>query len=449
MQSHESLSGGSPAQSAALQQAIDTHMAGRLDEAAAIYEAVLEQDPIQPVALHYFGIYLHQVGRHEEAVEKLMLSCALESEDAGWQNDLGNVLFALGRFDEAEQAYGDALAVAPGDHMVWNNLGAALLQQGKVEEATQSFLRAVGIAPDFVPALQHLGGIYEAAGDKMQASHYQCRAYVLPPLEGKSKQMLGISFYFLGRQQEAAQAYREWLAEEPDNPIAAHMLAACSQLDVPARASDRYVESHFDRYAETFESNLLESLGYRGPSLIAEGLALVAQPARQFEALDIGCGTGLCGPYLAPFAHTITGVDLAGKMLEKAKSDRQYSRLEKAEIGDYLSRHPLCCDLMTAADTMIYFGDLSAVFGQVAGALRPGGYYIFTVEAVTPQDAAPSGFCLHASGRYRHSRDYVRRHLQENGMEVVHDSDQILREEIRQSVAGMLFVAKRTAQAAG
>ncbi|MFJ3045838.1 tetratricopeptide repeat protein [Herbaspirillum chlorophenolicum] len=443
MQSPESLSNDNPEHLASLRQAIDAHMAGQLDAAAAVYEAVLEQDPIQPLALHYFGIYLHQVGRHDEAVEKLMLSCALESEDAGWQNDLGNVLFALGRFDEAEQAYGDALAIAPGDHTIWNNLGAAQLQQGKQEDATQSFLRVVEIDPEFVPALLHLGNIHEAAGDKMQASHYQCRAYVLPPLEGKSKQMLGISFYFLGRLQEAAQAYRAWLEEEPGNPIAAHMLAACSQLDVPERASDRYIEFHFDHYADTFESNLLESLGYRGPRLIGEGLALVTQPARQFEALDIGCGTGLCGPYMAPFAHTITGVDLAGKMLEKARAGGHYAHLEKAEIGDYLSRHPLSCDLVAAADTMIYFGDLGVVFRQVAGALRKDGYFIFTVEAVEPQDTAPSGFCLHASGRYRHSRDYVRQHLKNSGMEVVHDSDQILREEIRQSVAGILFVAKR------
>lgn len=435
-------------QLAQLQQAIDAHMAGRLDEAAAIYEAVLEDDPIQPVALHYYGIWLHQAGHHDEAVEKLMLSCALESDNAGWQNDLGNVLFALGRMEDAEQAYADALVITPQDHTIWNNLGATQLQLQKTAEATDAFRRALDIDADFVPALLHLGSIFDAAGDKMQASHYQCRAYVLPPLEGKSKEMLGISFYFLGRLPEAAEAYRAWLAEEPDNPVAAHMLAACSQADVPERASDRYIEFHFDRYADTFESNLLESLGYRGPRLIGEGLGLVAQPARQFEAIDIGCGTGLCGHYMAPFSHRITGVDLAAKMLAKAAATGHYGQLEKAEIGDYLSRNPSSCDLVTAADTMIYFGDLAGVFRNVAGALRRDGYFIFTVEAVTPQDAAPSGFCLHASGRYRHSRDYVHLHLKNNGMEVVHDSEQVLREEIRQSVAGMLFVARRTEQAA-
>ncbi|MBP0599736.1 tetratricopeptide repeat protein [Herbaspirillum sp. LeCh32-8] len=448
MQSLQSLTDGSSTHLAQLQQAIDAHMAGHLEQAAAVYEAVLEEDPIHPVALHYYGIWLHQVGRHDEAVEKLMLSCALESDDAGWHNDLGNVLFALGRMEESAQAYADALAVTPQDHTIWNNLGATQLQLQQTAEATESFKRAVEIAPDFVPALLHLGSIFEAAGDKMQASHYQCRAYVLPPLEGKSKEMLGISFYFLGRLPEAAQAYRAWLADEPDNPVAAHMLAACSQADVPARASDRYIEFHFDRYADTFESNLLESLGYRGPRLIGEGLGMVAQPARQFEAIDIGCGTGLCGPYMAPFSHRITGVDLAGKMLAKAAAAGHYAQLEKAEIGDYLARNPGSCDLVAAADTMIYFGELESVFRHVAGALRKDGYFIFTVEAVTPQDAAPSGFCLHASGRYRHSRDYVHLHLNNNGMEVVHDSEQVLREEIRQSVAGMLFVARRTEQAA-
>lgn len=426
-----------------LHAAIDAHMAGRLDEARAVYEAVLEENPIDAVALHFYGIWLHQAGRHAEALDKLELSSALEPDNAAWHNDLGNVLFALGELEPAAQAYADALAITPEDHSVWNNLGAAYMQQGRQEDAIQAFQRAIAIAPEFQPSLLHLGSLYEAAGDKMQASHYQCRAYVLPPMEGKSWEMVGISFYFLGRLQEAAQAYRAWHEQEPDNPIAIHMLAACSQDDVPLRASDRYIESHFDRYADTFESNLLHSLGYRGPSLIGQGLAQVVPPARQFAALDIGCGTGLCGVQLAPYAHHLVGVDLAGKMLEKAAATGYYDQLEKAEIGDYLARHPQSCDLVTAADTMIYFGDLAPVLAAVAAALRSGGYLVFTVEALTAQDAGQSGYCLHASGRYRHGRHYVRALLQANGMEVLHDSDQVLREEVRQPVAGMLFVARR------
>tara|TARA_Y100000004_G_scaffold72520_1_gene81456 strand:- start:225 stop:1556 length:1332 start_codon:yes stop_codon:yes gene_type:complete len=432
-----------PPHAVRLNAAIDAHMAVRREEARAVYEAVLEDDPIEPVALHFYGIWLHQAGRHAEALDKLELSSALEPENAAWHNDLGNVLFALGELDGAAQAYRAALEAAPADHTIWNNLGATHMQRGHNEEAIAAFQRAVEIAPEFLPALLHLGNLFEAAGDKMQASHYQCRAYVLPPMEGKSWEMVGISFYFLGRLEEAAEAYRAWLASEPDNPIAAHMLAACSQLDVPTRASDRYLESHFDRYAETFETNLLHSLGYRGPSLIGQGVALVTQAARQFATIDIGCGTGLCGTYLRPYSQHLTGVDLAGKMLEKAAATGHYDQLEKAEITDYLLRHPQSCDLVTAADTMIYFGDLENVFKAVATVLRPGGHFVFTVEVLTPQDGVGQGHRLHASGRYRHGRDYVRALLQAQGMEPLHQRDEVLREEVRQPVAGMLFVARR------
>ena len=36
--------------------------------------------------------------------------------------------------------------------------------------------------------------------------------------------------------------------------------------------------------------------------------------------------------------------------------------------------------MIVSADTLVYFGDLDAVFAAAAGALRPGGLFIFTLE---------------------------------------------------------------------
>jgi predicted TPR repeat methyltransferase len=33
--------------------------------------------------------------------------------------------------------------------------------------------------------------------------------------------------------------------------------------------------------------------------------------------VDLGCGTGLLGPLLRPQVHSLDGVDLSGKMVEK------------------------------------------------------------------------------------------------------------------------------------
>lgn len=426
-----------------LQQAVGLHSAGDLARAEQIYREVLDQDPVHPVALHYLGIVLHQHRQHEEGLQRIRLSCALMPDNAGWLNDLGNVLFSLGEFEEAGEAYQSALAIDPQDHEVWNNLGSAHLQHGDTDSAIAAFSQAVELAPEFAPALIHLGNIHEAAGDKMTSAVYQCRAYVLPPLEGKSREMLGVSFYFLGRLEEAAAIYQTWLEDEPGHPIAQHMHAACSQIAVPSRASDSYIEWHFDRYAKTFNDNLLGSLGYRGPQLMGQGLASLGIGGKQYAILDIGCGTGLCAPFAAPYARSLIGVDLSGNMLEQARARGGYDQLIRQEITHYLSNQEHHFDIVLSADTLIYFGGLETVFCAVAGALQRGGFFLFTVEAVDPEAQQPTHYQLHASGRYRHSTDYVRQCLCEAGFSLLRIDATTLREEIRRPVPGMLVIATK------
>ena len=431
-----------PGNLAFLQQAIALHSAGQLDKAVQMYQEVLAQDANNAIALHYLGISLHQYGQHEQAIENITLSCALAPDNASWHNDLGNVLFALQRYEAAVAAYADSLNADPRDPVVWNNLGSAQWQCHDTENAIASYEQAIEIAPDFAPALMHLGNIYEAAGDNMNAAQFQCRAYVLPPLEGKSKKMLGISFYFLGRLEEAADIYQQWMQEEPDNPIPVHMYAACSQKEVPMRASDGYIQKHFDLYAETFNENLVDSLSYRGPQLIGQMLE-VLPASKQYDVLDLGCGTGLCAPMIAPYARTLCGVDLSGNMLEKARQRGGYDQLHKQEITGYMASQNDVFDLVLAADTLIYFGALDQVFGQIARVLRSGGHFTFTVETMEEAQTILGGYQLHPSGRYRHGIDYVGEMLTKAGFELLHMREGVLREEIKSPVAGMVVLARR------
>lgn len=426
-----------------LRHALDLHASGQMAAAEQIYRDVLSQHPMQPVALHYLGICLHQRGLHEEAIDLIRLSCSLQSDNADWCNALGNVMFALQRFAEASEAYQAALQLDAGDHEVWNNLGSSQLQQGESLAAMVSFEMALAIDPDFAPALLHMSSILQAAGQTVEAVKFQCRAYVLPPHDDKPKKMLGVCFYFLGRYQEAAAIYRAWMEEEPGNPIASHLYAASAQTSIPERASDAYVEAYFDDYAATFDAQLLDGLAYRGPQLIAAALRSLPAPALQYAVLDIGCGTGLCGAVLAPYASRLTGVDLSAGMLAKAGEQGHYHALVKDEICSFMSGKSAVYDLIVAADTMIYFGDLLPVLAAVSQALRPGGWFIFTLECSDDDNLPESGHQLHASGRYRHRREYVERLLREVDCPLLQLSAETLREEVRQPVAGMLVIARR------
>ena len=100
------------------------------------------------------------------------------------------------------------------------------------------------------------------------------------------------------------------------------MLAACSGHDVPPRASDAFVEKTFDSFAASFDSKLAK-LQYRAPALVAEMLAdSDLEASKTLDVLDAGCGTGLCGPLIAPYARRLVGVDLSARMLAQAQARR-------------------------------------------------------------------------------------------------------------------------------
>ena len=108
---------------------------------------------------------------------------------------------------------------------------------------------------------------------------------------------------------EAIEVLREWARLEPSNPTAAHLLAACSQTEVPDRASDGFVRAAFDALAETFDDHLRD-LEYRAPDLVAAAIRSDLGAAHAaLDVLDAGCGTGLCGAFLRSYARRLVGVD--------------------------------------------------------------------------------------------------------------------------------------------
>lgn len=425
---------------ALVELALDAHLAGQLDAAESQYRRVLEQFPDHPSATHFLGILLHQKGHSDEGVLLVRKSIDLVPELEDWHNDLGNILAASKRDDEAAVAFMAALQINPNNPVVWNNLGAVLLSGGQVEEATISFENAIALDPGFEDALHNLGNSLTLLGRVEDASRHFSAAYVLRPNPDKPKQMLGSAYYTLGRIEEAAQVYRLWLQEEPANPIAQHMLAACTGQDVPERAANAYVETHFDQYANTFETKLVDSLSYRIPEKAGQALKDLAIPAGTLNVLDAGCGTGLCCPHLAPYAKHLVGVDLSAKSLAVAAENAVYDELVKAELVEYLSASAGIFDLVVVADTLIYFGSLEKVLQAAANALGSAGLLIASVEESAASNA---GFALNPSGRYSHSREYLVSVFTAAGFEFHSIAPVDIRMELGKPVPGLLLVARK------
>jgi predicted TPR repeat methyltransferase len=218
----------------------------------------------------------------------------------------------------------------------------------------------------------------------------------------------------LGEVGEAIAILDEWLEEEPDHPVARHMLAACTGRDVPLRASNGFIQSTFDSFAASFESKL-DKLSYRAPALVSAMLAQAGlEPVNALDVLDAGCGTGLCGPLVAPYARRLVGVDLSSGMLDIAKQKNVYDELVNSELTEYLRAHGKTFDVIVSADALVYFGELDDVLAAAAAALRPNGLLICTLE----HGAADCvGYHLELHGRYSHARLYVERLLARLGLQ--------------------------------
>jgi predicted TPR repeat methyltransferase len=242
-----------------------------------------------------------------------------------------------------------------------------------------------------------------------------------------------------GAHEEASDVFSRWLAVEPHNPIPAHMLAACSGENVPARASDDYVRTTFNGFAASFDDVLLHRLDYHAPQRLIEVLApVLGAPGCVHDILDAGCGTGLCGQLLKPYARSLTGVDLSGGMLANARRREAYDRLHEDEITRFLAAHVGAFDVIASADTLCYFGDLELLAQTARQALRAGGWLGFTVERSDDVET----YRIQPHGRYSHARAYVEGVLADAGFEAIHVIPAVLRRELGADVEGWVARAR-------
>ena len=99
-----------------------------------------------------------------------------------------------------------------------------------------------------------------------------------------------------------------------------------------ARTADE-TRDLYDRWAETYDTELVDENDYVQPRRCAEMLSRHLTD-RRAEILDIGCGTGLAGAALSDEGYGIVdGCDFSPGMLAKARETGLYRRLFEADLN--------------------------------------------------------------------------------------------------------------------
>ena len=384
------------------------HGRGDLDGAARLYRKVLAQRPGDANALNLLAVIARQRG------------------------DLPRAL------DLSRQA----VTARPDSPVFLANHGAALAEAGRLAESVRVLAAALSRRPDDATTLRNLGQALTALGDPAGAIAPLRRAVALGAAAPEAWLALAHALREAGAEG-AAEAARRVLAIA-DAPVALaeqarFLLAALGEDAAPDRAPAAYVKELFDAYAPRFDADLEGRLGYRTPALLASLLAGAGiAPDGSRRVLDLGCGTGLSGVALKPFAARLTGLDLSPRMLAQAAKRGVYDALEEADLLAWLPRHAGRFDLVAAADVLNYLGDLGPALGAIAGALVPGGIAAFSVEA-----GAGAPFTLGPGLRYRHDPAHVAALARAAGLAELTREAAGLRIEKGSEVAGVLFALRR------
>jgi predicted TPR repeat methyltransferase len=245
----------------------------------------------------------------------------------------------------------------------------------------------------------------------------------------------------LGDRAGAVEAFRQALAaDEADRQGAAVRLTRLGALP-PVAMPTAYIRSLFDGYAAGFEDSLVGRLGYRGPELLLDALKRAGALTTFQSVLDLGCGTGLAGVAIKPFARRLTGVDLSPRMLDAARDKGVYDRLVETECMTFLREEAVAGaqhDLVLAADVFIYFHELMQVPRFAVPVMAPGALLAFSVETYDGD-----GVILRDTLRYAHGEEHVRHALAQGGMDVVLLESAPARNEKGDPVPGLVVVARR------
>lgn len=376
------------------------HAAGEAAEARSAFERTIALDPELARAWLGLALVANDLSDKIRAEEAFKAALARDPKLAEAAFGLGLLCFEQRRYADAARYWRAAIAAGCQNALVYAGLGQALFFTGDFAGASRALARQIASGADDPKLIQRfaLARFVETviAGDV--AAAFDAYREAAGPDAEDSGGVARTAFQILsayGHREAALRLGRARMADDQDDPIQRYLLDAVAgeKLD---RAPRDYLVAYFDRFAETFDRQLVDVLGYDVPEKLVE---LVAATGKDLpRAVDLGCGTGLAGPYLRRARSRLVGVDLSPRMLAKAADRRVYDSLAEAEMVAFLKETSERFDLVFASDAIIYLGDLTGFLSAAAGVLPPGGLVALNVE--TTWDAP---YLLLPSGRFAHA----------------------------------------------
>lgn len=199
------------------QSAVEFHAGGQLAEAASLFAAIVEHNPVHFPSLQRLAAIRRYQDRLDESLELLLRAVDCNPDSAEVFNSLGNTLNALGRECDAVERYQRAVALREDFPEAHLNLGNSLRKLERFPEAEAAYSKAIALRPGYVEALTNLAIVEERLNKPEQALDCFLAALKYDPAVRLGNSNVGMALVDLNRHEEAIPYLRKARDLEPDS----------------------------------------------------------------------------------------------------------------------------------------------------------------------------------------------------------------------------------------
>jgi predicted O-linked N-acetylglucosamine transferase (SPINDLY family) len=195
--------------------AVELQQQGKIADAAALYEKVLQSAPQRWQGHFNLGVCHNQLGEHDKAVQCYARALAVHPQ---WPDAIFNLARSLEWISDlpgAEAQYHALLEIQPEHARAMFHLGTLYLHQDRFEKALEWFRRALDLAPDWVILHNNMGKALLAMDDPCEAAVHFERACRLDPDLAEAWFNKAEVHHRAGRWEMAVECYQEAILRQP------------------------------------------------------------------------------------------------------------------------------------------------------------------------------------------------------------------------------------------
>lgn len=196
-------------------QAEQLRLQGRLVDAEAIYQQIIQQYPDAHYAFHGLGLVALDAGNQTLAIDLINRAIAYNDKIAFYYSNLGEICRRSGRLEAAVAAGERATLLAPKEAASFYNLGLAYTDQQQLDEAIRCYRKTVKLQPNHGLAYNNLGAMLERTGDLAEAEKCYAKAVMINPEHSEAQNNLGVIYNEQGHIQKARGCFEAALNVNP------------------------------------------------------------------------------------------------------------------------------------------------------------------------------------------------------------------------------------------